>query len=301
MNMGAPSHEVAEIAMAITANVDAPTAIDLGAGAGRNSLLLGELGFSVVAVEQNPALLEELTRQASDQQLTVSTHCTEVENYRFQNTHDLCLLLGILHFLTEKDALRVVQEAKSTATTNAIHVVTISDSALGSTEMENSLPAQGFLASLQTSDVLNAYDDWELLALEKYVKIDSHRENEVDEHPISKMVFGKTGRATRLVRSKSSCLRIRPDQPRIHEKMRGFRIRSARCLELCNTLGEPDFDFKVRLPGKQNTLIEGTAECTLRACFWGNAKAYFENDILVGVGFYQSDGHWRFEPQVIYT
>ncbi|MEP6020380.1 MAG: hypothetical protein ABJ251_18050 [Paracoccaceae bacterium] len=298
MNMGAPSHEVAEIGVAISSLLPTPKAVDLGAGDGRNTVLLASLGFSVDAIERDPNLFAVLKKRIVDQDHTnVTPHGVEVQNYDWGTDHELCLLLGILHFLPKPEAFRVMKLAKSHASDDAIHIVTISDPTFGAAHMRSSLPEQGYLGSLQTNDVIDAYSGWELLALEQYVKMDSHRAGDVDEHPISKMVFRKGGDSDGLLFARPNKLNTRADQSTIREKVKNLSIRNSSYDDAQRLLGHPDLEFKAVLPGLQTTLLEGTAECTLKACFWGSTKAYFENDILVGIGFYDSENHWRFRPR----
>ena len=186
--MGGPSFEVMDLGLAMQTTSSPKIAIDFGAGAGRNSVFLASVGFNVTAVERDIRLASQLVKYQRLGRPAIQVRQIDVQEYEFDTTSDIVLLLGILHFLDKGTARQLVDDCKNNSNSGAVHVVTVSPET-GESPLDNSLLEQGYIASVSLPDLFDWYGDWEILSDERYVKIDSHENGRIETHPIAKIVF----------------------------------------------------------------------------------------------------------------
>ncbi|WP_330949462.1 class I SAM-dependent methyltransferase [Virgibacillus sp. MG-45] len=74
------------------------TVLDLGCGQGRDSLLLGEIGFNVIGVDHSTVGIKQLNNEATKRQLTVKGLIGDIYEFPITKNIDLILLDSILHF-----------------------------------------------------------------------------------------------------------------------------------------------------------------------------------------------------------
>jgi hypothetical protein len=274
---------------------DRPAAVDLGAGSGRNSLFLCSLGFDVLAIEHDyelAARCSELLKQSGYAGCVTRMNAAE---FSPQKKIDLCLCLGILHFLELDDAKSLVLRLKSQTQDFGFHVLTIADRTYNSGR-HNTFESQGFLGSVSADQVSAWYDDWRLLAYERYTKTDDHLGGSLDEHVIEKFVFtplASTDRCGTFPR----ILRLRPDKTPSLESQDLHRLVRLRASweQLKTRLGSADFEIVSSVSTSQlSTVPSLTGSFDLRVAFWGALKLYFENNKLVGFSLYQTDAAHSF-------
>lgn len=101
------------------------SALDLGAGFGRHSLLLAERGFSVTAVEMESEKIKNLEMKASMLGVTIRTEKSDVRHYDPKNEKfDLILSTMVLHFLSsEQEVETEIGKMKECTRPNGINVV----------------------------------------------------------------------------------------------------------------------------------------------------------------------------------
>ncbi|MDP4552803.1 class I SAM-dependent methyltransferase [Alkalihalobacillus macyae] len=72
--------------------------LDLGCGQGRDTLLLGELGYKVIGVDHSIVGIKQLNQEANDRNLDVEGVVGDVYEYQLPNEVDIVLLDSMLHF-----------------------------------------------------------------------------------------------------------------------------------------------------------------------------------------------------------
>lgn len=295
--MGGPSFEVLEIGRALTRSGAGRRALDLGAGSGRNALFLASEGMSTTAVERDQALIAEALRAQAASGISFSIEESHVETFGFTGPFDLCLVLGILHFLPFETALDVVQSLKAETAPEGIHVIALSHRRPGE-HFANSLAAQGHLNSVRPNDVLSCYSDWDLLAHETYVKRDTHADGVVETHPIDKLVFARSGTsAADRIQVRALPLGSRPDQPGIDAALESLDFGTASIDHVRGQLGAEDVWATATAARPQlGFLTPSPQPYEIAVGFWGRTKGYFENGMLVGTARYLTDSFHRFLP-----
>lgn len=282
LNMGGPSLEVMQIGAAQRKSVRSPVAIDVGAGAGRNSIFLAGLGFSVTAIENDDVYCQAARAAQARTGAEFKLIRTSAENYVPGSAHDLCLLLGILHFLPTASANLLIRRLKLRARAGGAHIITISSA---NSRYGNTLKSQKHLDSFHRKDIVEAYCDWQTLAYEKYIKRDNHSNGIIDIHPIEKFVLVKPG--AQLFDVKPTSLTPRSEQKRIDDALARNDLTTNTLQEIRQLIGTEDFIVMASSSVSQLSLFPSANPAfNLSIAFWGTAKCYFENDILVGHSTY---------------
>ncbi|WP_217587510.1 class I SAM-dependent methyltransferase [Lentibacillus saliphilus] len=74
------------------------TVLDLGCGQGRDSLLLGELGYNVIGVDHSIVGINQLNQEAEKRKIDVEGVLGNVYEYPISKDIDVVLLDSMLHF-----------------------------------------------------------------------------------------------------------------------------------------------------------------------------------------------------------
>ncbi len=290
-SMGGPSQEVIQIGPLLIDKFRHCRVVDLGAGAGRNSVFMSGIGADVTAVERSNALADQARRNQSS--LGTRFRVVELDASEFSPDPGvaLCIALGILHFVPSDQALALVERMKSATATGGVHLITIAHEPGG-----GALAHQGHLNSISAADLLDAYRDWTCLAHETYVKRDYHLNNEYHVHSIDKLVFcNATSVASAPIKSTAMKLRSRPDQAVLEQYLSSDPLNISTLAVLRRDLGAEDSIHEFAAAGKQMSLLMRRDGYALQIAFWGRSKCYFENGILVGHARYDSTAFHTYE------
>ena len=288
--MGGPSLEVMELGFHLLRSSNhRPKAIDLGAGCGRNSFFLASIGFDVTSIEHDADHARRCTELLGESGFDTRVIKTDAKKFVPNEALDLCLCLGILHFLSAEDAEILVRNLKSATTAHGFHVLTISDPRynLG---CKNTLADQGFLGSISAEQIQDWYADWHMLAYERYVKTDHHSLSSLDEHTIEKFIFCRPSlfsRSTDFLR----VWELNPKDTPLIEAPELHRLVRSRALlgDLAARFGQPDLEIVSSSPHPQLSSVPRSGESfRLHVAFWGALKLYFENECLTGFARYNS-------------
>ena len=297
--MGGPSHEVMEIGRAIAAVKAIPQALDLGSGIGRNSIFLAGEGFQTTAVEKDPAKVSLAQRAQTTAGTQYRIIQTGVEEFSLGGPYDLCLLLGILHFLPNATARGVVADLKAATSPSGIHVITASHSD-GRRFFANTLAAQHHLNSFGERDIRECYADWDILSYESYIKRDNHLEGSIDVHPIEKFVVSKpTGGKAPTVVADTVPLAKRADQAHVDAMLSADFLSSTLLANVREQIGYEDFAASAYTFRPQLRLLPSDREgYRLTIGFWGLSKGYFEDNVLVGYARYDAGPFHMYRPHL---
>lgn len=127
------------------------SALDLGAGEGRNALFLAEHGFAVTAVDASPTGLEKLVDAARRQGLGVTTQVADISAFEFDRDYNLVTAIAVLHFMVEDVSKEVIKRMKEHTKPNGLNVISV---------FTEDNPFKGFPNLFKKSELLMAYTDW---------------------------------------------------------------------------------------------------------------------------------------------
>ncbi len=141
----------------------AGSAVELGAGEGRNSLFLASNGFEVSAYDISKVGIGKIAKRAAELKLNVQAEVADVRALNLQRNFDVVASTYMLHHLSREEALALVkrmQEHTNPEGLNAITVFTKSgDFYKGNPETDRFYPDAGELKSL--------YAEWDILEYEE--------------------------------------------------------------------------------------------------------------------------------------
>jgi len=72
--------------------------LDLGCGQGRDTVVLGELGYKVIGIDHSIVGIKQLNNEAEERNLDVEGIVGDVHDYRIPKEIDIVLLDSMLHF-----------------------------------------------------------------------------------------------------------------------------------------------------------------------------------------------------------
>jgi len=286
--MGGPSFEVMQVGRAIDRST-VRRSIDLGGGTGRNSFYLAGEGFEATLVECNSSLCSDARSLMTSFGLSLNIVEGDVAQFEGEGRYDIVLLLGILHFLDEVDAVGVIERFKRKTTAGGVHLITIAPKLVSDQDV-NSLLAQGYLGSVSRARIDQVYQDWTLLAYERYRKTDNHLTGDVDTHAIEKFVFapagcGKLGWSVRSINlfPKGKLDGLTAELGVALSRRDGYEDFERRYGSADSVLSVSANSNNISLMGPCNNVFE------LSVAFWGRVKCYFENGQLTGFAKYETD------------
>ncbi|WP_029006433.1 methyltransferase domain-containing protein [Azorhizobium doebereinerae] len=286
--MGGPSQEVISIGGILRGSLPGFRTLDLGSGAGRNSIFLAGIGSRVTAVDASAAHIGAMARLAQGARLDIEAVCGRVEQFQLLHQYDLVLCHGILHFLDRSTALSTVSKLKVNTAQGGIHLITIAkfDS---SDDIPRSFVEQGHPNTLTANNLLRAYEDWSCVAHERYVKRDHHPGGGYHLHPIDKLAFQRPGGEHRTLLGEAHLLND-DDRKEVQTFLSTDELILTSKDAALEELGPPDLSFTYNARGQQLSFqgISGQGY-ELSLLFWSKYAAYFENGLLVGFSTYRSD------------
>jgi tellurite methyltransferase len=98
-----------------------PSAIDLGAGQGRDSLYLASRGFRVTALDKSEVGLGQI-KVVNDQ---IETVVTDIAQYSFDRKYDLVVSINMLHFLSREEILDVIKDVREFVKPNGLVAISV--------------------------------------------------------------------------------------------------------------------------------------------------------------------------------
>lgn len=130
------------------------TALDLGAGTGRNSIFLKELGFEVLALDFSTEAIEKL------KELGINTVKEDLDNFSFDNEYfDLAIAFDVLDFCTNPK--KILSDIKAHS-----HMVMINV----------------FAKNFTKKDFQDIFTDWQILKLDQYYYTEKHGDLPIHQH-----------------------------------------------------------------------------------------------------------------------
>lgn len=95
-------------------HVNRETALDIGAGDGRNSIFLAQKGFLVEAIDIDRASIESIRRISLEEELNITAEEIDMRQFKFLVGHyDLILAIQSLCFVRKSEFKNIVERIKN--------------------------------------------------------------------------------------------------------------------------------------------------------------------------------------------
>lgn len=89
---------------------ESKTALDVGCGGGRNSILLAENGFTVDAIDRNVGALENIQNLSAANNLDITTKSVNLNTYEITKQYDCIISTVVLQFLDTGRTEEIIQQ-----------------------------------------------------------------------------------------------------------------------------------------------------------------------------------------------
>ena len=91
------------------------TALDIGCGQGRDSIMLARSGYTVTAIDASTVGVQQMLEHASAESLPINGIVADFYNYTFDDRYDVVVLDSILHFEKKdrENEIELLNKAKS--------------------------------------------------------------------------------------------------------------------------------------------------------------------------------------------
>jgi tellurite methyltransferase len=133
------------------------TAIDLGAGQGRNAIFLAKNGFKVKAIDISPVGIVSIAQAAKEMELPIETEVADITEVSLSGPVDLIVSTVVLHNLSEAQGLALIQKMKEATSQDGLNVIV----AITKDGDFHKLKDPGFY--LDPGQLKELYKDWEIL------------------------------------------------------------------------------------------------------------------------------------------
>ncbi len=129
--------------------------LDLGCGEGGLSLELAKRGFDVTCVDISSTAINNVKQEAQIQRIQINTICEDLESFEIKETYEVILCLGVLHFLKQDLAEKLVKTMQIKTNKTGLNILDV-------------LTGKEFFKEKQIKEV---YKNWEIKDFE------THKEN----------------------------------------------------------------------------------------------------------------------------
>lgn len=131
--------------------------LDLGSGSGRNALFLAKNGFKVTCIDASAAAIENLTTQAKELNVgdNITTSVQDLADFRFDNNYGAVICYTTLHFLSDPDARRLLDDIKTNTVKDGLNIIA-DFSGEGPLKREKRF-------WLENDELKNLYHNWNIL------------------------------------------------------------------------------------------------------------------------------------------
>lgn len=167
------------------------TALELGAGQGRNALFLAEKGFTVTATDFSEVGIEAIRKSAAEKNLNVTVELADLRTFEAAGNFDVVACTFVLHHLSPEEAVRSINMMREHTEPGGLNAIT-SFTKEGDFYRDD-LEKKGFY--LDKDELRGLYNGWEILEYEE-TKVQARAKNPDGTH--------KTNVSARLLARKPS-------------------------------------------------------------------------------------------------
>jgi tellurite methyltransferase len=121
-NDGNPTAEVKKL---VTGYLHSGKAVDLGCGAGRDSIFLAKSGFDVTAVDISATGIAKLKEVAAENKVTVNAEVKDIREFNFAEEYDVIISVGCLHLIPKKDQILLFDTIKTHTKQHGFNIINV--------------------------------------------------------------------------------------------------------------------------------------------------------------------------------
>lgn len=151
-----PHREIHEL-VELTKDKTNSTALDIGCGLWRNSILLADNWFKVTSVDRNTDALTNITDIAVNSDLDITTHVVDLNSYIIDNKYDCIFSTVVLQFLENPSVISIIKSMKSSTNIWWYNVIIVP------IDSEDHLCPIRFPTLLKGWSLKEYYFDWEII------------------------------------------------------------------------------------------------------------------------------------------
>lgn len=138
-------------------DIESKTALDIGCGGGRNSILLAENGFTVDAIDKNETALKNIQNFARENNLDITTKSVDLNTYKIKKQYDCIISTVVLQFLDTGRAQEMIQQIQSATKSEGYNALIVPIDA------DDHLCPIRFPSLLYSKQVQQIYASWKIL------------------------------------------------------------------------------------------------------------------------------------------
>ncbi len=163
--------------------------LDLGAGDGRNSLLLAAEGHIVTAVDISPSAISKLKDRAAGQKLPIDAVMRDLCGYRIDGEYQLIIAHGCLHLLERQCRNDLIEQMKAHTVIGGYNVAAVFTDSI---EPPDDL-RPWTIGLFSEGEIFSAYNEWAVKERRSYILEDEHPGGIRHKHSIDKLVAQRPG------------------------------------------------------------------------------------------------------------
>jgi tellurite methyltransferase len=139
------------------------SALELGAGEGRNSIFLAKNGFQTTAQDISQIGLDRIDETAIKNNLNIKTELKDIRSLDSSEQYDVLICTFVLHHLTRDEALKTIKQIQQNTNPEGLNLI-ISFTKNGDFFKEN-INTEKFY--LELNELKDLYADWDILEYEE--------------------------------------------------------------------------------------------------------------------------------------
>ncbi|WP_435159594.1 methyltransferase domain-containing protein [Haladaptatus sp. DFWS20] len=183
---GTEPNGMAETVLEFAPEREAPAAVDIGAGEGRDAVYLAEEGYGVLAVDPVPNGLEKAEQLAAERGVEIQTRNADVNDLDFP-AMDVVYSCGTLQYLRPENREGQFEQFKISTTDGGIHVLfTFVDHP----EIPTAPDWGDNEHFYEQGELRSYYDDWEIVKENEFV-FDDDSGGEPHQHAAETLIAQK--------------------------------------------------------------------------------------------------------------
>ncbi len=183
---GTEPNGMAEMVLEFAPEREAPAAVDIGAGEGRDAVYLAEHGYGVLAVDLVPNGLEKAERLADEHDVVIQTREADVNDLDFP-AMDVVYSCGTLQYLRPENREAQFEQFKISTTGGGIHVLF---AFINHPDIPTAPDWGDNEHFYEQGELRRYYDDWEIVEADEFV-FDDNSGGEPHQHAAETIVAQK--------------------------------------------------------------------------------------------------------------
>lgn len=162
--------------------------LEVGCGEGQNVLYLAKQGYeNIDAFDLSESGIAKLKRLCKLNGVKINAFVHDLTTYRFDKGYDLIMSFATLCFVEKNDWKQFILKAKDNTNIGGIHIMHI---------FTDEVPASADIAPFAVGlahdgEIMELYQDWEVLQFQSYVFEDEHPNVPKHMHSVNKIVARK--------------------------------------------------------------------------------------------------------------